>query len=77
MNGLLWSVCILCLTTLGMMFILKKFNQPYLIAYIMVGIILGPHISGGFHRSRTDGNNRGDRNSAAHVFPGNGNQCSR
>ncbi|WP_449386892.1 cation:proton antiporter domain-containing protein [Chryseobacterium lineare] len=48
MNGLLWSVCILCLTTLGMMFILKKFNQPYLIAYIMVGIILGPHISGVF-----------------------------
>lgn len=48
MNGLLWSVCILCLTTLGMMFILKKFNQPYLIAYIMVGVILGPHISGVF-----------------------------
>lgn len=48
MNGLLWSISILCLTTLGMMFILKKFNQPYLIAYIMVGIILGPHISGVF-----------------------------
>lgn len=48
MNGLLWSVSILCLTTLGMMFLLKKFNQPYLIAYIMVGIILGPHISGVF-----------------------------
>lgn len=27
---------------------LKRFNQPYLIAYIMVGIILGPHISGVF-----------------------------
>lgn len=48
MNELLWSVSILCLTTLGIMFILKKFNQPYLIAYIMVGIILGPHISGVF-----------------------------
>lgn len=48
MNGLLWSISILCLTTLGMMFILKKFNQPYLIAYIMVGIILGPHISSVF-----------------------------
>jgi len=30
------------------MFMLKKFNQPYLIAYILVGIILGPHISGVF-----------------------------
>jgi CPA2 family monovalent cation:H+ antiporter-2 len=30
------------------MFILKKFNQPYLIAYILVGIILGPHLSGVF-----------------------------
>lgn len=48
MNGLLWSVSILCLTTLGMMFLLKKFNQPYLIAYIIVGIVLGPHISGVF-----------------------------
>lgn len=48
MNELLWSVSILCLTTLGMMFILKRFNQPYLIAYILVGIILGPHISGVF-----------------------------
>lgn len=48
MNGLLWSITILCLTTLGIMFILKKFNQPYLIAYIMVGIILGPHILGVF-----------------------------
>lgn len=48
MNELLWSVSILCLTTLGMMFILKRFNQPYLIAYILVGIILGPHITGVF-----------------------------
>jgi len=48
MNGLLWSVSILCLTTLGMMFLLKKFNQPYFIAYIIVGIVLGPHISGVF-----------------------------
>lgn len=48
MNELLWSVSILCLTTLGMMFILKRFNQPYFIAYILVGIILGPHVSGVF-----------------------------
>lgn len=48
MNELLWQVCILCLTTLGMMFMLKRFNQPYLIAYIIVGVVLGPHISGVF-----------------------------
>ncbi|KMQ68689.1 cation:proton antiporter [Chryseobacterium sp. FH2] len=48
MNGLLWSICVLCLTTLGIMFLLKKLNQPYLIAYIIVGIVLGPHILGIF-----------------------------
>lgn len=48
MNGLLWSICILCLTTLGIMFLLKKLNQPYLIAYIIAGIVLGPHVSGIF-----------------------------
>ncbi len=44
MNTLLWPICLLCLTTLGMMFILKKLNQPYLIAYIIAGVVLGPHI---------------------------------
>ncbi len=48
MNELLWSICILCLTTLGMMFLLKRLNQPYMIAYIIAGIVLGPHISGVF-----------------------------
>ncbi|SEW01858.1 transporter, CPA2 family [Chryseobacterium wanjuense] len=48
MNGLLWSICLLCLTTLGIMFLLKKLKQPYLIAYIMAGIVLGPHVSGVF-----------------------------
>ncbi len=45
MNGLLWPICILCLTILGMMFLLKKLNQPYLIAYIIAGIVLGPYVS--------------------------------
>ncbi|TXF79482.1 cation:proton antiporter [Chryseobacterium sp.] len=48
MNELLWSICILCLTTLGIMFLLKKFNQPYLIAYIIAGIVLGPYGSAVF-----------------------------
>lgn len=41
---MLWTVCVLCMTTLGLMFLLKKLNQPYLIAYIIVGILLGPHV---------------------------------
>lgn len=48
MNELLWSVCLLSLITLGIIFLLKKFNQPYLIAYIIAGIVLGPYILGVF-----------------------------
>ncbi|WP_288437115.1 cation:proton antiporter [uncultured Chryseobacterium sp.] len=40
---MLWTVCILCMTILGLMFLLKKFNQPYLIAYIVAGVLLGPY----------------------------------
>ncbi|SDQ97698.1 transporter, CPA2 family [Chryseobacterium soldanellicola] len=48
MNELLWSICILSLSLLILGFILKRFNQPYLIAYILAGVLLGPHISGVF-----------------------------
>ncbi|MCD9855469.1 cation:proton antiporter [Epilithonimonas sp. JDS] len=48
MNELLWSVCLLSLITLGIIFLLKKFNQPYLIAYIIAGIVLGPYVLGVF-----------------------------
>jgi CPA2 family monovalent cation:H+ antiporter-2 len=48
MNGLIWSICLLSLITLGMVFLLKKFNLPYLIAYIIAGIVLGPSFSGVF-----------------------------
>lgn len=44
MNTLLLSVCILCLVTTGLIFLLKKLKQPYLIAYIAAGILLGPYI---------------------------------
>ncbi|MDP9955189.1 cation:proton antiporter [Epilithonimonas hungarica] len=50
MNALLWSICILCLTLLILSFILKRFDQPYLIAYIIAGILLGPHITGVFSK---------------------------
>ena len=48
MNELLWSVCLLSLITLGTIFLLKKFNQPYLLAYIVAGVVLGPHALGVF-----------------------------
>ncbi|UQB69306.1 cation:proton antiporter [Epilithonimonas zeae] len=50
MDGLLWAVCLLCLITLGIMLLLKKLNQPYLIAYIIAGIVLGPHVFGVFKK---------------------------
>jgi CPA2 family monovalent cation:H+ antiporter-2 len=31
-------------------FILKRFNQPYLIAYIIAGILLGPYVAGVFSK---------------------------
>jgi len=48
MNGLLWSICLLSLIILGMIFLLKRYNQPYLIAYIIAGIIMGPYVLGVF-----------------------------
>jgi len=44
MNTLLVSIAILCLTTTGLIFLLKKLRQPYLIAYIIAGILLGPYV---------------------------------
>ncbi len=41
---MLWTVCILCMTTLGLMILLKKLNQPYLIAYLIAGILLGSYV---------------------------------
>lgn len=41
---MLWTVCVLCMTILGLMFLLKKLKQPYLIAYIIAGVLLGPHV---------------------------------
>lgn len=48
MNELLWPLCILCLTILCLGIVLKRFNQPYLIAYIIAGVILGPYVTGIF-----------------------------
>ncbi len=48
MHDLLFALCIMCLLILLLIVLLKKFNQPYLIAYVFAGIILGPHVTGIF-----------------------------
>ncbi len=48
---MLWTVCVLCMTILGLMFLLKKLNQPYLIAYIIAGVLLGPYALKVFNKS--------------------------
>ncbi|RXK81053.1 cation:proton antiporter [Filimonas effusa] len=41
----------MCLTTLGAMLLLRKLKQPYLIAYILTGILLGPYVTGIFNNA--------------------------
>ncbi|MGN6420413.1 MAG: cation:proton antiporter domain-containing protein [Pseudobacter sp.] len=48
MENLLYASGIMCLVILLLIFLLKKLNQPYLIAYILAGLLLGPHVSGVF-----------------------------
>jgi CPA2 family monovalent cation:H+ antiporter-2 len=40
---LLQSLVIMLLTILLIGLVMKKLNQPYFVAYILAGIILGPH----------------------------------
>lgn len=44
MHNMLFAVSVLCLAIL----LLKRLQQPYLIAYVAAGILLGPHVSGIF-----------------------------
>ncbi|WP_276481526.1 cation:proton antiporter [Paraflavitalea pollutisoli] len=48
MHGLLFPLIALCFTILLLVPLLKRFHQPYLVAYIMAGIIIGPHVLGVF-----------------------------
>ncbi|MGC1244168.1 MAG: cation:proton antiporter [Chryseosolibacter sp.] len=52
LHDILLSVCILTLVVLLLVFLLKRFNQPYLIAYILAGLVLGPFLSGTFGNTR-------------------------
>lgn len=46
MNGLLFAICQVCLIILALIFLLRKVKQPYIVAYMLAGLLLGPHLSG-------------------------------
>lgn len=48
MHNVLFAVSIMCLLILLLIFLLKKLKQPYLIAYVLAGMVLGPHVTGIF-----------------------------
>ena len=48
MHNLLFAISIMCLLILLLIVLLKKLNQPYLIAYVFAGVVLGPHVTGIF-----------------------------
>lgn len=49
MHDLSFAAGIMCVVILLLIVLLKKLNQPYLIAYIIAGVILGPHVTGVFN----------------------------
>ena len=48
MHNILLPVCVLCLVILLLIVLLKKARQPYMVAYILAGVVLGPDITGMF-----------------------------
>ncbi len=48
MHDILFPVSVMCLLILLLIFLLKKLHQPYLIAYIVAGLLLGPQVTGIF-----------------------------
>ena len=46
MNGLLFAICQVCLVILVLIFLLRKVKQPYIVAYMLAGVLLGPHVTG-------------------------------
>src|SRR6187402_714618 len=48
MHGLLFPLIALCFTILLLVPLLKRFHQPYLVAYMIAGILIGPHVLGVF-----------------------------
>jgi CPA2 family monovalent cation:H+ antiporter-2 len=48
MHKVLFSVSLMSLLILLLIFLLKRLKQPYLVAYILAGVVLGPHMAGIF-----------------------------
>jgi CPA2 family monovalent cation:H+ antiporter-2 len=48
MSDVLLPLSVLCLVILLMILILRRWRQPYLVAYILAGLVLGPQITGVF-----------------------------
>lgn len=46
MNAFLLSFSQMCLVILALMLLLRKVKQPYMVAYMLAGVVLGPHILG-------------------------------
>ena len=46
MHNLLFAVSVMCLLILLLIVLLKKLKQPYLIAYVIAGVVLGPSVTG-------------------------------
>ncbi|AEW00567.1 cation:proton antiporter [Niastella koreensis] len=46
MNTVLATICLACLVILLLILLLKKIGQPYLIAYLIAGVLLRPVLSG-------------------------------
>ena len=53
MHDVLFSVCLMSLLILLLILLLKRLNQPYLAAYILAGVALGPQMAGIFSDTRT------------------------
>ena len=48
MPDVLLPLSVLCLVILLMIVILRRWKQPYLVAYILAGLVLGPQVAGVF-----------------------------
>lgn len=53
MHALLFSLSVLSFIILLLVAVLKKLRQPYLIAYIIAGVIIGPHVLSVFEEGTT------------------------
>lgn len=48
MHNVLFAISIMCLLILLLIFLLNKLKQPYLVAYVVAGMVLGPYVTGIF-----------------------------